>query len=58
MTELTREEKRERLIEAQYYGMDDIDLFHFVHYCLTEEYKDWSDEGFDEQYKAYFPDDT
>jgi hypothetical protein len=58
MTELTREEKRERLIEAQYDGMDFKDLFHFVHYYLTEEYKDWSDESFDEQYKAYFPDDT
>ena len=58
MTELTREEKLERLIEAQYDGMDYKDLFHFVHYYLTEEYKDWSDESFDEQYKIYFSDDT
>ena len=58
MTELTREEKLERLIEAQYEGMDYKDLFHFVHYYLTEEYKDWSDEAFNETYNDFCPDDT
>ena len=58
MTELTREEKLERLIEAQYEGMDYKDLFHFVHHYLTEEYKDWDDDAFNETYNEYFPDDT
>ena len=58
MTELTREEKLERLIEAQYDGMDYKDLFRFVHYFLTEEYKDWNDDDFNETYNEYFSDDT
>ena len=58
MTELTREEKLERLIEAQYDGMDYKDLFHFFHDHLTEEYKDWSDQALNEIYNDYFSDDT
>ena len=58
MTKLTREQKLERLIEAQYDGMDYKDLFHFVHHYLTEEYKDWNDEAFNETYNDYFSDDT
>ena len=58
MTELTREEKLERLIEAQYDGMDYKDLFRLVHYYLTEEYKDWNDEAINETYNEYFSDDT
>ena len=58
MTELTREEKLERLIEAQYDGMDYKDIFHYFHHYQTEEYKDWSDEALIETYNDYFSDDT
>ena len=58
MTELTREEKLERLIEAQYEGMDYKDLFYYFQHYQTEEYKDWSDEAFNETYNEYFSDDT
>ena len=57
MTELTREEKLERLIEAQYDAMYYKDLFLFFHHYMTEEYKDWSDEALNETYNEYFSDD-
>lgn len=58
MTELTRDQKLERLIEAQYDNMDYKDLFRFVHHYLTEEYKDWDDQAIKEAYNDYFSDDT
>ena len=55
MTELTREQKIENLIEAVYDGMDFEALFRFVHYYLYQEYKDCNDDNINELYNIYFP---
>ena len=52
--DLTREEMLERLIEAQYDGMDYKDLYRYFEYYQQREFADWSTEQIESEYKEYF----
>ena len=53
--DLTREEMLERLIEAQYDGMDYKALYHYFEYYQQLEFKDWTTEEIQKEYTEYFP---
>ena len=55
MIDLTREEMIERLIEAQYDGMDYKDLYRYFEYYQQREFAEWSTESIESEYYEYFP---
>ena len=57
MINLTREEMLERLIEAQYDGMDYKDLYRYFEYYQQREFADWSTEQIESEYNKYFTDE-
>ena len=56
--DLTREEMLERLIEAQYDGMDYKDLFRYFEYYQQREFAEWTTEMIEEEYCEYFHQET
>ena len=56
--DLTREEMLERLIEAQYDGMDYKDLFRYFEYYQQREFSEWTTEEIEREYKEYFAEDN
>ena len=56
--DLTREEMVERLIEAQYDGMDYKDLFRYFEYYQQREFSEWTTEMIEEEYCEYFQQET
>ena len=57
MIDLTREEMIERLIDAQYEGMDYKALFRYFEYYQQQEYGNCTTEQIETEYKEYFTDE-
>ena len=57
MTNLTREEMLERLIEAQYDGMDYKDLYRYFEYYQQREFANYTTEEIETEYKELFDDE-
>ena len=56
--DLTREEMLDRLIEAQYDGMDYKDLYRYFEYYQQREFANYTTEEIEREYQEYFPEDN